>query len=443
MGERSLEQRLVAAEKTIAALLRRVEEKVASGESAFAVLEQNIALERVVAEKTRQLAVKQAELEESLKESREARLALSLAQEIALTGNWVWDLVSGQVSWSTGHYRILGLAPNAVTPSQELLIRHVHPDDRAAVQGALSRALEQHGSFELEYRIIRADGRERFVYGRGQVLVDDRGRSLKVIETRQDITERKEMQARLVRSERMASLGTLAGGVAHEINNPLSYVTSNVRFIGDELAALARRLPETRATEISSVLAETLQGLDRIRRIVGDLRAFSRVDPQLGPVDLHRVLDLAVSMASSQIRFRARLVKDYAQVPPVEGNESRLGQVFLNLLINAAEAIPDGHPEENEIRVVTRAVGSSCVAVEIQDTGCGIPLDIRDRIFEPFFTTKPVGTGLGLSICHGIITSFGGEISVESEVGRGSTFRVVLAVTDQTTAPLDSPTPPR
>lgn len=406
MSECSLEQLLAAAEKTIAALKWQMEEK------------------------TRLLAAKQAELEQSLEEHHQAQLALSLAQEMALIGNWIWVPASGQTSWSSGHYRLLGLAPNTVKPSQELLFRHIHPDDRSAVQTVLARALEVRGPFELEYRIIRADGRERFIYGRGQVLVDDRGHSLKVIETRQDITEHKEMQAQLVRSERMASLGTLAGSVAHEINNPLAYVTGNIRFIREELFDIAPRLPEARAAGLSNVLVETLQGLDRIRHIVGDLKAFSKTDERLGPVDLHEVLKLAINMALGQIRYRARLVKDFEEIPPVEGNDSRMGQVFLNLLLNAAEAIPEGHPEDNQVLVATRSVGSGCVAVEIQDTGCGIPLDIRDRIFEPFFTTKPMGTGLGLSICHGIIKSFGGEISVESEVGKGSTFRVVLSAAE-------------
>jgi signal transduction histidine kinase len=188
------------------------------------------------------------------------------------------------------------------------------------------------------------------------------------------------------------------------------------------------------------VLDEAVAGAERIRRIVQDLHAFSRPSERLGPVDVHRVLDLAINMASSQIRYRAMLVKDYAEVPLVQADESRLGQVALNLLVNAAQAIPDGRPKENEIRISTRKESGDRVAIEVRDTGCGVPPEIRRHMFEPFFTTKPIGTGtgLGLSICHGIVSSLGGEITIESEVGKGSTFRVVLPAASEVAAPASS-----
>jgi CheY-like chemotaxis protein len=133
-------------------------------------------------------------------------------------------------------------------------------------------------------------------------------------------------------------------------------------------------------------------------------------------------------MAGNEIRHRARLTKEFGDIPPVEGNEARLGQVFLNLLVNAAQAVPEGRADTNEIKVVTRMEGANSVAVEIHDTGNGITADALPRIFDPFFTTKPVGvgTGLGLAICHRIIGALGGQISVESQVGKGTVFRIVL-----------------
>ena len=147
-----------------------------------------------------------------------------------------------------------------------------------------------------------------------------------------------------------------------------------------------------------------------------------------GPVAVRRVLDSSINIAWNEIRHRARLVKDYGETPLVEGNESRLGQVFLNLLLNAAHAIPEGETERNEIRVTTRTDGRGYAIVEVRDSGMGIPIAIRERIFDPFFTTKPVGegTGLGLWICAGIVSALGGEVKVDSEIGRGSTFRVTL-----------------
>ncbi|HEX8824927.1 MAG TPA: ATP-binding protein [Archangium sp.] len=247
-----------------------------------------------------------------------------------------------------------------------------------------------------------------------------------------DITERQQVQEKLLATERMVSLGTLAAGVAHEINNPLSYMLSNLSFVDDELDALAAAgegLQGERGQEVRDALKEAISGSARVRDIVRDLKSFSRGtdDEQRGPVDMRVVLDSCVNMAWSEIRHRARLVKDYGEVPFVLGNESRLGQLFLNLLVNAAQAIPHGNLQGNEIRLtLTSELGE--VVVAVRDTGEGIAPENLGRLFDPFFTTKPVGvgTGLGLSICHGIVTAMGGRISVESERGRGTTFRVFL-----------------
>jgi signal transduction histidine kinase len=172
-----------------------------------------------------------------------------------------------------------------------------------------------------------------------------------------------------------------------------------------------------------------LAGGDRVSDIVRDLKTFSRGDDGArGPVNVHAVLDLCANIARNQLLHRARLVKEYGEVPLVHANESQLAQVFLNLIVNAAQAIPLGaSPTANEVRITTRLQEDQLV-VAISDTGAGIAPEHLHRLFEPFFTTKPVGvgTGLGLSICHGIVSALGGHITVESEPGRGSTFRVFL-----------------
>ena len=168
-----------------------------------------------------------------------------------------------------------------------------------------------------------------------------------------------------------------------------------------------------------------------MRLIVRDLKIFSRSDEdKTGAVDVRRVIESSLRMAWNEIRHRARLVKDYGDVPPVEGNEGRLGQVFLNLIVNAAQAMPEGRADKNEIRVITKQDDHGRVVVEVRDTGSGIPESVISRIFDPFFTTKPigVGTGLGLAICHRIVTALGGELTVESQVGKGSVFRTILPV---------------
>jgi signal transduction histidine kinase len=251
---------------------------------------------------------------------------------------------------------------------------------------------------------------------------------LATVVSARDLTDRKQMQARLVLSDRLVAMGTLAAGVAHEINNPLTFVISNLSFLANELRTLAGELPMGRLAETEEVLREAAMGANKVRQIVADLKTFSRADDDMPTsVNLQNVIESALTIARAELRARARVVRDYTEVPPVEGSEGRLGQVFLNLLINAAQAIPPGQPEHNEIRVTLRTVQGH-VIVEIRDTGSGIPPEMRSRIFDPFFTTKPVGvgTGLGLFVCQGIVTRFGGEISVESELGQGTTFRIIF-----------------
>jgi CheY-like chemotaxis protein/two-component sensor histidine kinase len=171
-------------------------------------------------------------------------------------------------------------------------------------------------------------------------------------------------------------------------------------------------------------------GADRVRRIVRDLKTFSRQDEDTrGPVDLRSVMDSAAKMAAGELRPRAQLAREYAaDVPLVEGNEARLAQVFLNLIINASHALPEGKPGQNEVRLILKPGAQGEVVAEVRDTGCGIPPEVIGRIFDPFFTTKPVGvgTGLGLALCHAFVTSRAGRIEVESQVGKGTVVRVTL-----------------
>ena len=254
-----------------------------------------------------------------------------------------------------------------------------------------------------------------------------------------DISERqqnKEMRERLMIADRMASIGQLAAGVAHEINNPLAYVMANLAFVSEQVGA-----PD--GSEIGSALREAQEGARRVQKIVRDLKTLSRPERESrAQVDVNAVLESSIQMAWNEIRHRARLERELAKVPAVFANESQLGQVFLNLLINSAQAMPDGRADENVIRAVTRTDAKGQVVIEICDTGTGIPPQLMRRIFDPFFTTKPVGvgTGLGLSICHRIVSSMAGTIMCESEPGRGTTMRVTLPASGQL-ARLDA-TPP-
>lgn len=264
--------------------------------------------------------------------------------------------------------------------------------------------------------------------------------------------ERSKMHEQLLISDRMASVGTLATGIAHEINNPLAALMANVSFVAECVAELVREASDagsaewitSQLREIEEPLRDAIESADRIRNIVRDLKIFARSDEEkTGAVDVRHVMESTLRMAWNEVRHRARLVKDYGDVPLVEGNEGRLGQVFLNLVVNAAQAMPEGCAEANEIRVVTKQDDQGRVVVEVHDTGAGIPESVISRIFDPFFTTKAIGegTGLGLAICHRIVTSLGGELNVESELGKGTVFRTVLPVaTDGALAIAPAPT---
>ncbi len=252
------------------------------------------------------------------------------------------------------------------------------------------------------------------------------------------------LREHLMISERMASAGMLAAGVAHEINNPLAVAVTNTDFIMDavssvltEARALAGASPEERASwtgwtrleQAEEALRDAGEGLRRIRDIVRDVKLFSRPhDRTAEPIDVRKVCDSSARMAWNEIRHRAKLVKDYRDVPPVHANESRVGQVVLNLIVNAAQALPDGNAHANEIRIVTSRDEAGWAVIEVHDTGSGIAPEDLDRIFDAFFTTKPVGigTGLGLAVCRRIVDELGGTIGVRSELGKGTSFRVAF-----------------
>jgi PAS domain S-box-containing protein len=277
-----------------------------------------------------------------------------------------------------------------------------------------------------------------------------------------DISERRQLQASMAQSDRLASMGMLAAGVAHEINNPLSYVLYNIETLAEDLSKLAPAMQRCcgalrervgnfgfavlagdgadalRPVALEDLLhraREALSGAQRIKEIARGLGTFSRVERvEQTKIDLRYAIECAASMSFNEIKYRAKLIKDFGQVPAILGSEGKLSQVFLNLLINAAHAIPDGDVERNRIEIRTWA-DDEHVFAEVKDTGKGIPPEDLARIFEPFFTTKAagIGSGLGLAICKDILTEIGGDIQVDSEVGRGTRFIVRLPV------PRDSP----
>lgn len=261
------------------------------------------------------------------------------------------------------------------------------------------------------------------------------------LEQRRMRTERAQLQTLLVQADRLASLGTLAAGVVHEVNTPLTYVLANIEYLRGRLPAIRGPLEErreVRGEELSCLLQqldmmeETLrevhEGGERMRLIVRDVKAFARCGTEeLSLVDPREVLEAALKLASVHLRHQGRVLRDYRHVPLVRASGPRLAQVFLNLLINASHALQEAQGEPTlTVRLRTSDTGEA--VIEVEDTGCGISPEHQPRLFEPYFTTKPAGegTGLGLFICRSLVESFGGRVAVESQPGRGSTFRVTL-----------------
>lgn len=281
-------------------------------------------------------------------------------------------------------------------------------------------------------------------------LVEQRTQALQL-----EIDERKHLESQLVQSEKLASLGQLAAGVAHEINNPVGFISSNLSTLDgyfkqlqqilqayqgaepliaapeqrDQLKALRTSLELDFLTEdIPILIRESKEGIGRVVQIVKDLKNFSRVDNDQTWqfANLQQGIDSTLNIVASELKYKADVVKHYQPLPDIECLASQLNQVVMNLVINAAQAMG---PERGTITISNGVEGEN-IWLEVADNGCGIAPEALQKIFDPFFTTKPVGegTGLGLSLSYGIVKKHGGTIAVSSEPGKGTTFRVVLPI---------------
>jgi PAS domain S-box-containing protein len=377
-------------------------------------------LESAVVERTAALREHQNQLEAALTAVRltEARFrnlsAAALDGVLVHEGGTIIDVNEAMA-------RLIG------THASALVGRPIDSLVTAGTRSATIAVLEGDTATPVEAAIVAVDGDEHPVELMARRHHDGQ-REVGVVAVR-GIAERKRMQAQLLLNDRLASLGTLAAGAAHEINNPLAYVTVNVELVRERLQR-PEPIAVTEREGLVAALERAREGCERIRAIVANLKALARGDAlATRPVDLADVLDGALRMVGNELRHRARLVRSLADVPLVLGDEGRLGQVFVNLLVNAIASIPDCDVAAHEIEVsLAMATDGHHVVACVRDTGAGIGPEVIDRVFDPFFTTRAQGhgMGLGLSICHSIVRASGGEISVTSELGRGSRFCVTL-----------------
>ena len=318
---------------------------------------------------------------------------------------------------------VVGLVDNAVKPLIRTINEVLGPDVGAQFMEMLRVIFTEQRPVRHEYPLEVMGGALWFA-AEGFPARDGQAAVLLV----QDITDRKQMEAQLGESERLAAIGLLAGGIGHEINNPLAWVMTHIRTMQSEVNERARS-GDSACTRWSAQLDEVMQGADRIRQIVRDLAFFTRgPETDSKPIDVRGALDWAAEMAMSEMRHRACLTKHYLPAPLVAAPDARLGQVFLNLLINAAQSIPDGQIEANEVRLELSTDEQGRARVDVHDTGTGISPENVPRLFEPFFTTKPpgVGTGLGLSVSWRIVQSLGGSLELVSAHPGDTRFRVTL-----------------
>jgi signal transduction histidine kinase/CheY-like chemotaxis protein len=266
------------------------------------------------------------------------------------------------------------------------------------------------------------------------------------------VEELQRTRDQLVQADRAIAIGRLAAGVAHEINNPLAYVVANLRYVQDNLPAACGlaggqpggAAPPVPVEELQQALQEAADGTGRVARIVRDLKAYSRpATEQRSATSLQHAMEAALSMATPELRPRAAVVRSYQPAPPALADPVRLSQVFLNLLLNAAQAIPEGVAERHQVTVSVGCGADGWPFAEVRDTGPGIPEELVGKIFDPFFTTKPQGqgSGLGLAVSMGIVTTLNGRIEVQSQPGEGATFRVVLPPAEQAAAAPAGPAP--
>lgn len=441
----------------------------------------------------------------------ESEANLKIAQRVAHVGSWKFDVPTQKITWSEELFRIYGLDPTKPEPTYAEHIEFIHPDDQALWQQTIGKAIADGISYEFDFQIVQPDDQVRYIEGRGEAIVNDAGQVTRLVGTARDITERKQAeqalrksearerekakelelalerlkrtQAQLIQAEKMSSLGRMIAGVAHEINNPISFISCNLtpatEYFQDLLKLielyqqtypnptpaieqLTNKIELNFLIEDWSKLMDSIQvGTERIRQIVLSLRSFSKLDEQeLKPVDIHEGIDSTLLILQHRMRkvgaSAARrdsdthqaieVIKDYGQLPKVTCYASQLNQVFMHLLSNAIDTL-ETQPFPRKIAISTSVASrhglvfsgnnqqiTNYVVIRIADNGSGMSEEVVHKMFDPFFSTKPVGsgTGLGLSISYQIVVEkHKGQISCISALGQGTEMIVEIPVNCQ------------
>lgn len=385
-----------------------------------------------------------------------SNVSLGEAQRIARLGTREWDIGTDTIRWSDEAYRIFGQDFTGSEDNHDKALALIHPDDQKRFRQYEARLMSGSDPGKVEYRIVRKDNDIRIVQEQGKVFYNDAQEPIRMLGTFRDVTQEKKLRQeseyrlqQIIQADKLASLGEVVAGVAHEINNPNSFITYNIPLLEDTwrifepiIEQFSQDNPywksgnlaiETLRQDMAEIIQAIKTGSDRINKVVSNLKEFARVDDStmFKPVSVNQVIEKTMTIVGARVRKSVRRVNiDLAEdLPQVPGHFQKLEQVVANLVLNAANAITDG--DSGEVSISTQFVERlQSVVIEVEDNGLGMSKEVIARVFDPFYTTRrdSGGTGLGLSVSYGLIQEHNGIIGVLSQPGVGSKFTVYLSL---------------
>lgn len=413
-------------------LVRSLRYAIERKQASEALREANEALEQRVQERTAELESANDRLRQEIERRQRVQERLELAQKAGKIGTFEWNIQSDEFTWTAELEALYGLSPGSFANRYQPWMQAIHPDDRHRLEQELQQAVQQCQRLNTEFRILWPSGEHRWIAIKSSVFSDATSQPLRMIGIHMDITEKKQLEAQFLRAQRLESLGTLASGIAHDLNNVLTPILAIVHLLPLKFPGLndsARQMLKT-------MEASAQRGAELVKQILSFARGVEgkRVCLQIN----HLLLEIEKIIQQTLPKSIAIEREFPSELWMVLGDATQLHQVFMNLCVNARDAMPQGGTltirasncwlDEQAAEMHLEAQVGSYVLITVTDTGMGIAPEILHRIFDPFFTTKEVGkgTGLGLSAVLGIVKSHGGFVDVQSEVGKGSQFKVYL-----------------
>jgi len=362
-------------------------------------------------------------------ELRRSEAYLAEAQRISHTGNWGWNVASGELFWSQEHFRIFGFDPETAKPSYRMFLERIHPNDRPFVEQAVDRAVRERSDLKMDYRIVLTDGSLKHVHTVGHPTVDETGDLVEFVGTVVDVTERREgeealrkAQLELAHVTRVTTLGEMTASIAHELNQPLAAVVNNA-------SACMRWLAANNIEEARQSAALIIADGHRAGEIISGIRALiNKAPPQRDWLDINETIIEVIALARSEVQknrvsLQTRLSSD---IPLILGDRIQLQQVILNLINNAIEAMSGVNDGPRELQVGSAKDQSQGVRVAVRDSGPGLDPESLNHIFTAFYTTKPQGMGMGLAISRSIVEAHGGRLWATANHDRGATFQFTV-----------------